>query len=237
MDKAGVKRLIFTSSVAVYGLNKNNPDEDHAIDPFNHYGKSKWAAEKEIKAWYEKDPTGKSVTIIRPTVIFGEKNRGNVYNLLRQIASGKFLMIGTGENKKSMAYVGNVVAFIKHRLEIAENGYHVFNYVDKPDLTMNFLMSSIEMSLDKQIPSIRIPKLLGYLGGFGFDLVSMITRKKFAISAVRVRKFVATTQFDALKVHSSGFQAPYTLEEGLDRTLRYEFVQERSKNDEVFYSE
>ena len=52
MDKAGVKNLIFTSSVAVYGLNKNNPDEGHAIDPFNHYGRSKWAAEQEIKAWY-----------------------------------------------------------------------------------------------------------------------------------------------------------------------------------------
>ena len=46
-----------------------------------------------IKAWFDQDPEGKCVTIIRPTVIFGEKNRGNVYNLLRQIASGKFLMI------------------------------------------------------------------------------------------------------------------------------------------------
>ncbi|MBT7658720.1 MAG: NAD-dependent epimerase/dehydratase family protein, partial [Bacteroidetes bacterium] len=94
MDRVGCKDLIFTSSVAVYGLNKVNPDEKHPVDPFNHYGKSKWEAEKVIKAWYNKDPVGKSVTIIRPTVIFGEKNRGNVFNLLKQIASGKFLMIG-----------------------------------------------------------------------------------------------------------------------------------------------
>ena len=123
MDRVGCKHLIFTSSVAVYGLNKSNPDENHSADPFNHYGKSKWEAEKVIKAWYEKDPEGKSVTIIRPTVIFGEKNRGNVYNLLRQIAIGNFLMIGKGQNMKSMAYVGNVVAFIKHRLDLAEKGY------------------------------------------------------------------------------------------------------------------
>lgn len=71
MDKAGVKNLIFTSSVAVYGLNKENPDEIHLEDPFNHYGKSKWQAEKVIKEWYENDPKGKSITIIRPTVIFG----------------------------------------------------------------------------------------------------------------------------------------------------------------------
>ena len=237
MDQLGVKHLIFTSSVAIYGLNKQNPNEDHPEDPFNHYGKSKWQAEEVIKDWYDKDPVGKSITIIRPTVIFGEKNRGNVYNLLRQIASGKFLMIGKGQNKKSMAYVGNVVAFIKHRLELAEEGYHVFNYVDKPDLTMTSLLGVIEKSLNKKIPSIRIPVWLGFLGGYGFDFLAFITRKKLAVSSVRVKKFVATTQFDASKVHSSGFKAPYTLEEGLDRTLNYEFVQERSDDEEVFYTE
>jgi nucleoside-diphosphate-sugar epimerase len=237
MDEAGVKHLIFTSSVAIYGLDKENPDENHPEDPFNHYGKSKWQAEQVIKEWYYKDPKGKSFTIIRPTVIFGEKNRGNVYNLLKQIASGKFLMIGQGQNKKSMAYVGNVVAFIKHRLELVEEGYHVFNYVDKPDLTMTSLLGVIEKSLNKKIPSIRIPVWLGFLGGYGFDFLAFITSKKLAVSSVRVKKFVATTQFDASKVHSTGFKAPFTLEEGLDRTLNYEFVQERSDDDEVFYSE
>ncbi len=237
IDEVGVKHLIFTSSVAIYGLNKHNPNENHPEDPFNDYGKSKWQAEQVIKDWYDKDPVGKSITIIRPTVIFGEKNRGNVYNLLRQIASGKFLMIGKGQNKKSMAYVGNVVAFIKHRLALAEEGYHVFNYVDKPDLTMTSLLKLIEKSLNKKIPSIRIPVWLGFIGGYGFDFLAFITRKKLAVSSVRVKKFVATTQYDASKVHSSGFNAPYTLEEGLDRTLNYEFVQERFDDEEVFYTE
>ena len=237
LDEVGCKHLIFTSSVAIYGLDKENPEENHPEDPFNHYGKSKWQAEQVIKEWYDKDPEGKSVTIIRPTVIFGEKNRGNVYNLLRQIASGKFLMIGKGQNKKSLAYVGNVAAFIKYRLELSQEGYHVFNYVDKPDLTMISLLKVIEKSLNKKIPSIRIPVWLGFLGGYGFDILAFLTRKKLAISSVRVKKFVATTQFDASKVHSSGFKAPYTLEEGLDKTLNYEFVQERSDNEEVFYTE
>ena len=74
-------------------------------------------AEKIIKKWYEADPSNTSITIIRPTVVFGERNRGNVYNLLKQISSGKFLMVGKGQNKKSMAYVGNLVALIKDRLE------------------------------------------------------------------------------------------------------------------------
>lgn len=237
MDRVNCKHLIFTSSVAVYGLNKNCPDENHPMDPFNHYGKSKWEAEKLIKSWFENDPEGKSVTIIRPTVIFGEKNRGNVYNLLRQIALGRFLMIGKGNNKKSMAYVGNVVAFIKHRLELAETGYHVFNYVDKPDLTMSSLLKVVEKNLNQKVPSLKIPIWLGYFAGYCFDIIGFLTRKKLAVSHVRVKKFVATTQFDSNKLNQTSFKAPFSLEEGLYKTLNYEFIQERSDTDEVFYTE
>src|ERR1035437_6131877 len=122
MDKNGITNIIFISSVAVYGLNKKNPDEQFPPDPFSHYGKSKWQAEKALREWQQKDPANRSLTIIRSTVAFGEKNQGNVHNLLRQIASGKFLMIGKGENRKSMAYVGNVAAFIKFCLKTIKPG-------------------------------------------------------------------------------------------------------------------
>jgi nucleoside-diphosphate-sugar epimerase len=235
MDLAGVKNLIFTSSVAVYGLNKIKPDEDHAEDPFNHYGKSKWEAELVIKEWYENDSTNKSVTIIRPTVIFGERNRGNVYNLLKQISSGKFIMIGKGKNKKSMAYVGNIVALIKDRLEKKEVGYNVFNYADKPDFSMIELTQLIEKKMNIKILKQRIPFWFGMLVGYGFDLISLLLRKKSSISSVRIKKFCATTQFDSLKVHNL-FNAPYSLKEGLDKTLEHEFI--NTKEDEVlFYSE
>jgi nucleoside-diphosphate-sugar epimerase len=236
MDKNGVKNIIFTSSVAVYGLNKVNPDETHPIDPFNHYGKSKWQAEEVLRAWHSKAPEERSLTIIRPTVIFGERNRGNVFNLLKQIASGKFAMVGAGNNYKSMAYVGNIVEFIKYKLGHIEKGYQVYNYVDKPDLNMNQLVSEVEKSLNKKIPSVHLPYAVGMLGGFCFDVLSKLTGKKFPISAVRVKKFCATTQFDASKVHSSGFVAPYTLSQGLDRTLQYEFVTAK-KDDITFISE
>jgi nucleoside-diphosphate-sugar epimerase len=235
MDEKGIKNLIFTSSVAVYGLNKKNPEEGHQIDPFNHYGKSKWEAEQVIREWYKKDPKGKSVTIIRPTVIFGERNRGNVYNLLKQISSGKFLMIGKGQNKKSMAYVGNVVAFIKDRIEKNEPGYHVYNYADKPDFTMSELSTVIENKMNLSIPKTRIPYWLGMLGGYGFDFMAFLSRKKLPVSSVRVKKFCATTQFDATKAHSI-FNAPYTLEEGLNKTLEFEFINPK-EDDVLFYSE
>ena len=235
MDEVGIKHLIFTSSVAIYGLNKDCPDECHPHDPFNDYGKSKLEAELVIKEWYEKDPKNKSVTIIRPTVIFGENNRGNVYNLLKQIASGKFFLIGNGQNKKSMAYVENVIAFIKYRLELNEKGFNIYNYVDSPDLTMLSLIKIIEKTLNKKIPSIKIPILIGYLVGHLFDLLAKLSKRKLAISSIRVKKFISTTQFNASKVHSSGFKPVFTLEEGLKRTLKYEFLDDRSKKDELFF--
>ena len=235
MDKSGLKNLIFTSSVAIYGLNKDNPDENHDQDPFNHYGKSKWEAELLIKEWYENDTTNKSVTILRPTVIFGERNRGNVYNLLKQISSGKFIMIGKGENKKSMAYVGNIVALIKNRLKKNEIGYNVFNYADKPDFSMTELTQLIEKKINIKLPKQRIPFWIGMLAGYGFDLISLLLQKNLSVSSVRIKKFCATTKFDASKVHNI-FKAPYSLREGLDKTLEHEFI--NSKEDEVlFYSE
>lgn len=224
MDNLGIKRIIFTSSVAVYGLNKDNPGEDYITDPFNHYGISKLQAERLLTDWYNESPSDRSLIIIRPTVIFGEGNRGNVYTLLEQIASGKFVMVGSGNNKKSMAYVGNVAGFIKYCVEKSEPGSNIYNYVDKPDLTMNELIVLSEKKLNRKLPTLRIPFWLGYFAGIVFDMVSKLSGRKFSVSSVRMKKFCATTQFDATKAHNSGYSPDYTLIEGLDRTIQYEFL-------------
>jgi nucleoside-diphosphate-sugar epimerase len=236
MDFCRVQKIIFTSSVSVYGLNRESPDENYSVDPFGHYGKSKWQAEELLRDWYNKDPQRRSLYILRPTVIFGERNRGNVYRLLKQIASGKFLMVGNGTNIKSISYVGNVVAFIKYLIENDIQGYQLYNYSDKPDLTMNELITVVEKSLNKKIPSIRIPYALGLLGGYCFDLISKLTRKKFSISSVRIQKVCATTQYDAKKIYSSGFISHISLSDAIDRTIKYEFVNKKS-DDLIFISE
>ncbi len=176
MEKNGCKRVVFFSSVAVYGLNKKNPDENHPADPFNHYGKSKWQAEEVLQCWYRSHPDW-NIDIIRPTVVFGERNRGNVYNLLKQISSGKFLMVGKGNNRKSMAYVGNIVAFVKFLIEEKTEGYNVYNYVDNPDFTMNELVGHVSQVLNKHIPMTHFPYWLGMMGGYCFDVLAWMLRK------------------------------------------------------------
>jgi len=222
MEVNGVKRIVFTSSVAIYGLNKINPNENTPADPFNHYGHSKWMAEQALLNW-QKTHHDWNINIIRPTVIFGEGNRGNVYNLLNQIATGRFMMIGSGNNAKSMSYVGNIVAFIAYLIANKRKGYEVYNYVDKPDLTTNDLVIHTGETMGKRVPTIRIPYFLGMLGGYGFDLLAWITRKKLTISSIRVKKFCAVTQYDSTKAMNSGFIPPYSMLIGLKRTLEAEF--------------
>ncbi|MDR2119200.1 MAG: NAD-dependent epimerase/dehydratase family protein [Tannerellaceae bacterium] len=236
MEKNGIKRIIFTSSVAVYGLNGDNPDENSEPAPFNHYGKSKWQAEQILQKWYETHKDW-NINIIRPTVVFGERNRGNVYNLLKQIANGFFLMVGKGDNVKSMAYVGNVVAFIKYLIEHSKENYNVFNYIDKPDYCMNELLCVISQTLHKHISRLHLPYWLGMFGGKCFDLLSFIICRKLPISSVRIKKIAATTQFDSSKAMNSGFIPDYTLKDGLERTIMYEFINKNHPDNIVFESE
>jgi nucleoside-diphosphate-sugar epimerase len=220
MAEKAVEHIIFTSSVSVYGLNKKNPDELSGTDPFNHYGKSKLQAERVLRRWFDNDRNGKSLIIIRPTVTFGPGNKGNVYNLLKQIASGNFVMVGRGKNKKSMAYVENVAGFISHCLDKKFKGYHLFNYIDKPDLATKELVHHAEIALNKKIIPIKIPYFIGYTGGMLLDLISKITKKKFSVSAVRVKKFCATTQFDSVTIQTTNYKPKKTLAEGLEITIK-----------------
>ena len=231
----GVQTIIFTSTVAVYGFSPIGTDESGKIAPFNDYGRTKYEAEQVFKAWQTEAQNERTLVIIRPTVVFGEQNRGNVYNLLRQIASGKFVMVGHGENRKSMAYVENVAAFIEYAIGF-KPGVHIFNFIDKPDFTMNSLVANVNHILRRSEKiSFRLPFSIGFLIGKCFDIVAALTRKRFAISSIRVKKFCANSVYNTA-IDQTGFVPPVPLEQALAQTVRYEFV-ESHEQEGVFYTE
>jgi len=226
LEKNDVKRLIFTSTVAVYGLNSGEPSENSSVKPFNDYGKSKYEAETIFSKWADSDHTNCLITV-RPTVIFGEKNRGNVYNLLNQLASGKFIKVGKGLNRKSMGYVLNLSRFLTTLLK-SEPGQFVYNYADKPDLCMNELIDIFYNTVGKNHKNnFKIPYALGLMGGYCFDILAKITGKTYPISSIRIKKFCADTVVSAEKVKDTGFIAPYLLTDGLKRMIKSEFVTAR----------
>jgi nucleoside-diphosphate-sugar epimerase len=230
-----VQTIIFTSTVAVYGFAPIGTDESGKIAPFNDYGRTKYEAEQVFKAWQAEAPSERTLVIIRPTVVFGEQNRGNVYNLLRQIASGKFVMVGHGENRKSMAYVENIAAFIEYAVSF-KPGLHIYNFIDKPDFTMNSLVANVNRILGRpEKIGFRLPFAVGYMIGKGFDLVASLTGRRFAISSIRVKKFCANSVYNTA-IDQTGFVPPVPLEQALAQTVRYEFM-ESNEHEGVFYTE
>ena len=140
-----------------------------------------------------------------------------------QIMRDQFLMIGDGTNRKSMAYVENVSAFLVHCLNFGP-GTHVFNYVDKPDFSMNELVDLIRSLTGKTSGAkLRLPKALGNIAGTSFDAIARITGKTFPISRIRIEKFCATTVFSAAKLGQTAFKPPKNLKEALEATIRAEF--------------
>jgi GlcNAc-P-P-Und epimerase len=223
LKKNNIKRLIFTSTVAVYGLNSGEPSENSPVKPFNDYGKSKYEAENIFNKWADSDHTHCLITV-RPTVIFGEKNRGNVYNLLHQLSSGKFIKVGKGINRKSMGYVLNLSSFLTTFLKF-EPGQFLYNYADKPDLSMNELIKIFHNTLGQNHKNIfRIPYAIGLLGGYSYDILAKITGKTYPISSIRIKKFCADTVINADKLQQTGFVPSYTLAEGLSRMIKSEFL-------------
>jgi nucleoside-diphosphate-sugar epimerase len=218
-----IKEIYFTSTVAVYGLDHVDAIESSPTTPFNDYGESKLQAEKEFISWKESSPDNKLI-IVRPTVVFGPKNRGNVYNLINQVSRNRFLFIGNGKNAKSLAYIKNISSFLSTCLS-QKSKFEIFNYADKPDLDMNYLISTLHQYL-KISPKVNfhIPFVIGLMGGYLFDLISFISRRKLPISSVRIKKFCANSKINTSKLLATEFKAPYSIEDGLKETIEKDFT-------------
>ena len=126
-----------------------------------------------------------------------------------------------------MMGVKNVASFFQYSTSFG-NGIHIYNYIDKPDFDMNTLVSEARKTLfSKNNVGLRLPAFLGMAIGYFADVVAKLTGKTLPVSSIRVKKFMGTTQF-ASAVSETGFVAPVSLEEGLTKTLNYEFLEDNT---------
>jgi nucleoside-diphosphate-sugar epimerase len=217
-SREGINQLIFYSSVAVYGSQKNPTDENTPPVPVNPYGASKLEAEKVIEKWAVADRQ-RSVIIIRPTVIFGPNNFANMHNLIDKIYRKKFIFVGKGENIKSVAYVENLVDATVFLTEKLKPGVQIFNYVDEPQLTIAQTVDIISGYMPHRVPKMKIPLWLAVAGGSVFDLLAKITGHNFPITGARMKKFATSTHHKADKIRQLGFKQNVELREGFRRMV------------------
>lgn len=211
-EKLNINRIIFISSVAVYGptvKGREPTDETQAPYPVSDYGHSKLQAEDIFRHWQSKGEGARRLSIIRPAAVFGPDSQGNVHTLIMQIAKKQFALIGNGQNKKSLAYLGNLVEFLTFILDNPEKD-GVYNYVDEPTPTMRQLVNTIGKAIHgDQYRFITVPAFVGYLAGMTAEIVTFFIGKQFPLNRDRARKFCADTHFTAKKALSTGFKPPY----------------------------
>lgn len=222
MNAAGVRRIAFTSTAAVYGATPGVRTEATPPAPSTPYGATKLEAEQLLVAWAAADPR-REVLIIRPTVVFGPGNYANMFTLIRQVARGRFLPVGRGANQKSLAYVGNLLAALAERWPApAAPGVRLYNYADVPDLTSTEIAAAVYRGLGRTPPGWSIPMRLARLLALPFDLATALTGRDLGVSTARLRKFAeAETRLYPAALEAEGFRPPTPLPEGIAAMVRW----------------
>jgi nucleoside-diphosphate-sugar epimerase len=145
-----------------------------------------------------------------------------MYSLIRQIASGRFFVAGNPTNHKSLSYVENLIDATMHLWSRHKDGFDLFNFVEKPDLTSLEIAQTIAAALGKSSPGPRLPLWLVLLLAKPFDLATSLTGKDLGVSSMRVKKlFVWDTLFEADKLRDAGFTSPVPVREGLKRMVNW----------------
>jgi len=108
--RAGVKRLVYVSSIKVNGerTTESRPFvESDEPDPQDAYGMSKWQAEQTLQRIAQE--TGLQVVIVRPPLVYGPGVKGNFAQMLKVLGAGIPLPLASVHNLRSLVYVGNLV--------------------------------------------------------------------------------------------------------------------------------
>ncbi|MEO0184693.1 MAG: NAD-dependent epimerase/dehydratase family protein [candidate division WOR-3 bacterium] len=213
-----IKNLIYYSSVAVYGTQDKPTTEESPLTPDTDYGRSKLAAENAILKWAEEDKS-RSVIIIRPTVIFGLENYGNVYNLIDKIYKRRFIFVGDGSNIKSVAYVENLVDATIFLMDHLKPGVQIFNYSDEPQMTTREIVEIITEFIPNSVPRFKIPLSIAVSLGSIFDILAKVTGYNFPITAKRMKKFNTATHHKAEKIRQLGFEQKISIKKGFKRMV------------------
>ncbi|MFT4849067.1 MAG: nucleoside-diphosphate-sugar epimerase [Sediminicola sp.] len=156
--KSDCKVFIFMSSVkAAADSVENHLDENVIPNPFTAYGKSKLAAEQYILS--KPLPENKKVYILRPCMVHGPRNQGNLNLLFKLVSKGIPYPLGSFENKRSFLSVANLSLLIKDFIE-QQPSSGIYNIADDTAVSSNHLVKLISRCIGKKPKILKVPKLV-----------------------------------------------------------------------------
>lgn len=223
--KNGVKRVVFYSTVGVYGKDAGfHGDELSPCRPNTVYAKSKYLAEQLILSSY--DNGGPEGVVLRFPVVYGPMDRGNVAKLISAIYHKYFFYFGDGNCLRSMIASKNAAEVAIKATYEPQAANDVFCVTDGQDYTMNELVDCICRALDIRWRPFHVPVLLADLAGRFGDVLRKWAHVPFPIDSDRVRKLSRPLTFSCEKSKRVlGYAPVETLEEGIRREVEWLYPQ------------
>lgn len=210
-EKYGIRRIVFTSSIAPYGAAENLKEEITVPTPNTPYGISKLVAEKIHTIWQAKNSSERQLTIVRPGVVFGKGENGNFTRLYWGLRGRKFMYPGRKDTVKACIYVKELVCFMLYRLEHHEQGVELYNCTFELAYTIEQIVATMNKvtGLNRTAPLIPAWILMPAAAVIGCLGAPM------GICPARVRKLMVSTNICGKKLADSGYHFHYTFEEAI----------------------
>jgi len=208
--QAGVKRLVYVSSVKVNGEEtmEGRYTEENFSNPQDPYGTSKWEAEQALHQIAQE--TGMEVVIVRPPLVYGAGVKGNFIQMLKELSQGYPLPFYSINNRRSLIYVGNLVdALISCATHPAAAG-QTYLVSDGEDISTPDLLRRLGAEMGR--PAHLFPCPVGLL-----KLAGKLTGK-----SDQVQRLLGSLQVDSGKIRRElNWTPPFTLQQGLQATAEW----------------
>jgi len=149
-----IKNIFFTSSIAPYGQSNEERTEYSPIYPDTHYGISKALAEDIHKVWLSAS-SERRLIIVRPGVIFGGIDPGNVYVMIRAIRRGTFILPNKGNIRKAHGYIEGLLESILFTMN-KKNPLILYNYAENPLVSLEEMVSITKKECNYKRPVFRL---------------------------------------------------------------------------------
>jgi nucleoside-diphosphate-sugar epimerase len=186
--------------------------EDHIPSPITHYGKSKLLAEQYIIS--KQIPKGKRVYILRPCMIHGPGNKGNLNLLYKLVSKGIPWPLGSFENKRSFCSIDNLMFVIKELINCQNIPSGVYNVADDKALSINDVFSIFAESNNRKPKIWNLPKGLIQ----AFSKLGNVFR--LPLTTERLQKLTESYVVSNQKIKSViGKELPISSKDGLLKTF------------------